>query len=101
MPETLADELTDIPTARAWSSDLLAWRVALFRCMPLPGTFSLVWKVAQLPLYAQPANAPLRCIGYPVLDCTASDVLIGLGALLAPFVATRAGKFSSAFAPQR
>jgi len=80
----------DRPAGGAWCRDPDAWRFVLARYLPALGAFSLLWEILQLPLYTLWAEAPPAYIAYAVLHCTAGDVLIGAGALLAALIATRA-----------
>ncbi|HBO1414539.1 hypothetical protein [Pseudomonas aeruginosa] len=54
-------------------------------------SFNLLWEIGQLPLYTLWAEAPPSAIAYAVLHCTLGDILIGVLALLAALIATRAG----------
>lgn len=81
----------DRPAGGAWCGDPDAWCYVLVRYLPALAAFNLLWEVAQLPLYTLWTEAPPAYIAYAVLHCTAGDVLIGAGALLAALIATRAG----------
>jgi hypothetical protein len=71
----------------------MAWRFVLLHYAPLLAAFSLAWELLQLPLYTLPAQAPPRDTAYALLHCSAGDVLIGTGALVAALVITRARAF--------
>jgi hypothetical protein len=71
----------------------MAWRFVLLRYAPLLSAFSLAWELLQLPLYTLPAQAPPRDTAYALLHCSAGDLLIGTGALVAALVITRARAF--------
>ena len=68
------------PDARRFIARYLAWLAGL----------SLVWEVAQLPLYTIWSEAPASKIAFAVAHCTAGDVLIGAAALLIALLAMRA-----------
>ena len=61
------------------------------RYLPALAVLNALWEVAQLPLYTLWWEAPPLSIAYTVLYCTLGDVLIGVGALLAALIVTRAG----------
>lgn len=80
-----------IAAREPWYRARPVWRFILFRFIPLLALLSLAWETAQLPLYTIWREAPWRDIAYAVIHCTAGDVLIGVFALFATLIATRAG----------
>jgi hypothetical protein len=74
-----------------WYRARPAWKFILLRFIPLLALLNLAWEMAQLPLYTIWHEAPWRDIAYAVVHCTAGDVLIGVFALLATLIVTRAG----------
>lgn len=78
-------------TAHIWHDDPAVWRFVLARYLAAFAPLSLLWEIAQLPLYTLWREAPPASIAYAVIHCTIGDVLIGILALLAALVATRAG----------
>ena len=87
----LWEQCTDRTAGGIWCGDPATWHFVLARYLPALGAFSLLWEIVQLPLYTLRAEAPPAYIAYAVLHCTAGDVLIGAGALIAALIATRAG----------
>ncbi len=63
----------------------------LRRFLPRLAICSLVWEVAQLPLYTLWAELRLEHIAW-VAHCTAGDVLIGMAALLLALILNGAGE---------
>ncbi|MFU4581410.1 hypothetical protein ACM71K_30300 [Pseudomonas aeruginosa] len=82
---------TDTDTPRHWHEDSHVWRFICVRYLIVLASFNLLWEIAQLPLYTLWAEAPPSAIAYAVLHCTLGDILIGVLALLAALIATRAG----------
>lgn len=82
---------SDTGRAHIWHDDPQVWRF-LFACyLVLFTPLSLLWEIAQLPLYTLWLQAPPASIAYALIHCTLGDMLIGILALLAALVATRAG----------
>lgn len=67
------------PEARRFIAGYLAWLAGL----------SLLWELAQLPLYTIWREAPPAEIAYAVAHCTTGDLLIGSAALVLALFATR------------
>ncbi|PKO72196.1 MAG: hypothetical protein CVU20_03350 [Betaproteobacteria bacterium HGW-Betaproteobacteria-14] len=78
--------------AHTWHDDPAVWRFVLGRYLTVFALLNLLWEIAQLPLYTLWREAPPAFIAYAVIHCTLGDVLIGVLALLAALVATRAGR---------
>lgn len=74
-----------------WYRARPAWKFILLRFVPLLAALNLAWEAAQLPLYTIWHEAPWRDIAYALAHCTAGDVLIGVFALMATLIVTRAG----------
>lgn len=81
----------DTGTPRIWHADPQVWRFVFARYLPVFTPISLLWEIAQLPLYQLWAQAPPATLAYVVIHCTLADMLIGVLALLAALAATRAG----------
>jgi len=73
-----------------WYCDSATWNFIAFRYVPLLGAFSLLWEIAQLPLYTLWNEGPPSFIAYAVVHCTLGDVVIGTLALLVALIATQA-----------
>jgi hypothetical protein len=73
-----------------WYSSPAAWRLIVLRFLPWLLGLSLAWEIAQLPLYTLWREAPATWIAFSVAHCTAGDALIGVSALAAALVLTRA-----------
>jgi hypothetical protein len=69
--------------AAVWYRDGVFWRAFLARYLPGVAVANLAWEFAQLPLYTLWTEASLGPMSYAVAHCTAGDVLIAGGALLA------------------
>jgi len=74
-----------------WYCDSASWNFIAFRYVPLLGAFSLLWEIAQLPLYTLWEEGAPSFIAYAVIHCTLGDVAIGTLALLVALIAARAG----------
>ncbi len=64
--------------SKMWCHDSQVWRFVFARYLPALAVLSALWE------------APPTSIAYAVFHCTVGDVLIGVGALLAALIATRA-----------
>lgn len=73
-----------------WYRDRQSWRFIFLAYVPALAVLSLAWEIAQLPLYTLWESA-LPEIAFAVAHCTGGDVLIGLSALFAALLLTRAG----------
>ncbi|MFZ3186167.1 MAG: hypothetical protein WA173_18730 [Pseudomonas sp.] len=73
-----------------WHDDPQVWRFVFTRYLGSFTAMSLLWEVAQLPLYRLWAEESIASITYVVIHCTLGDMLIGVVALLAALVVTRA-----------
>lgn len=80
-----------IDTARLWLEDSRVWRLVLVRYLVVFAPLSLLWEIAQLPLYSLWTQASPAFIAYAVIHCTLGDMLIAVLALLAALLVTRAG----------
>ncbi|MBI2297137.1 MAG: hypothetical protein HYU76_14125 [Betaproteobacteria bacterium] len=87
---TRGSENGAIPALR-WHQHREAWAFVALRFVPALAALSLVWEVAQLPLYTLWEEGMPQQVVFAVLHCTVGDVLIGLSALLLALTATRAG----------
>jgi len=78
-----------------WYHDPKVWCFVLARYLPALAVLNALWEIAQLPMYTLWYTlwweAPPLSIAYAVFHCTLGDVLIGIGALLAALIVTRAG----------
>lgn len=77
-------------TLRLWYEDPRVWRFFV-RYLIVFAPFSLLWEIAQLPLYTLWTQASPASIAYAVIHCTLGDMLIAVLALLAALLVTRAG----------
>lgn len=80
-----------IDKARLWYEDPRVWRFVFMRYLVVFAPLSLLWEIAQLPLYTLWTQASPASIAYAVIHCTLGDLLIGVLALLAALLVTRAG----------
>ncbi|OHC55452.1 MAG: hypothetical protein A3J25_01175 [Pseudomonadales bacterium RIFCSPLOWO2_02_FULL_63_210] len=80
-----------IDRARLWPEDPRVWRLVLVRYLAVFAPLSLLWEIAQLPLYSLWTQASPASIAYAVIHCTLGDMLIGVLALLVALLVTRAG----------
>jgi hypothetical protein len=78
-----------------WYCVRSVWEFILLRYIPLLALLNLAWETAQLPLYTIWYEAAWPDIVFAVVHCTAGDVLIGLFALFATLIATRAGPIAT------
>ncbi len=76
-----------------WFRDREAWRLIVRGYLPWLAALSLIWEVAQLPLYTLWTEAPPADIAFAVMHCTAGDLLIGSAALTISLLLTRSGSF--------
>ncbi|MBS0455985.1 MAG: hypothetical protein JSS44_01465 [Proteobacteria bacterium] len=53
---------------------------------------SLVWEIAQMPLYTMRAEPRLRSFAFAVAHCTVGDAVIGTSALIMALTLSRAGE---------
>lgn len=83
----------EAPSAPGWVWDRESWRYIFLAYVPTLAVLSLAWELAQLPLYTL-GESPLPEIAFAVAHCTGGDVLIGLSALFAALVLTRARALS-------
>lgn len=72
-----------------WYRDPRAWRFIGLQYLPWLAALSLVWELAQLPLYTI-WRSPLPQIAFAVMHCTVGDLLIATAALMVALVATHA-----------
>jgi len=75
----------------AWFRSRAAGRLLGARFVPALAGFSLIWEMAQFPLYTLWSSGSAAEIAFAALHCTFGDVLIGTGAPLLALIATRAG----------
>lgn len=71
-----------------------SWSFVLRRYLPRLTLCSLVWEVAQLPLYTLWASPPERIL-FAVAHCTLGDVMIGTVALVIALMLNRAGRHAN------
>ena len=83
--------MTGTGEVRLWHDDPHVWRFVFARYLAIFAPISLLWEIAQLPLYTLRSQAPPASVAYAVIHCTLGDMLIAVLALLAALVATRAG----------
>lgn len=83
--------MTAIGRTRLWHEDPQVWRFLFARYLVLFTPLSLLWEIAHLPLYTLWTQASPARIVYALIHCTLGDMLIGVLALLAALVVTRAG----------
>lgn len=81
-----------LQSSSRWYSDRAAWRLICLRYLPLLVGLNLAWEIAQLPLYTLWREAPASWIAFSVAHCTVGDALIGVSALAAALVLTRAAE---------
>ena len=79
-----------------WYRDAAARSLIRRRYLPWLAGLSLVWEIAQLPLYTIWDDGRPAYIAYAVLHCTAGDVLIGLAALAIALIITQVPSLRSA-----
>ena len=75
-----------------WYADRAAWQLIGLRYLPWLAGLSLAWEIAQLPLYTLWREAPASRVAFAVAHCTVGDALIGVSALAAALVLTRAAE---------
>ncbi len=80
----------EAPSASRWVRDRQSWRFIFLAYVPVLALLSLAWELAQLPLYTL-WESTLPEIAFAVAHCTGGDVQIGLSALFAALLLTRAG----------
>jgi hypothetical protein len=78
-----------------WYRDRGALAFIGARYLPALGGLSLLWEIAQLPLYTIWRQASGPYIAFAVVHCTIGDVLIGAAALGIALVLTSAGALGS------
>ena len=81
-----------LQSSSRWETDRAAWRLIGLRFLPWLAGLSLAWEIAQLPLYTLWREAPASWIAFSVAHCTLGDALIGVSALAAALVLTRAAE---------
>lgn len=74
-----------------WYRSPIAWSFIFKNYLPRLVVCSLVWEIAQLPLYSIWNESSLAWIAYAVMHCTTGDALIGTSALLIALTVNRAG----------
>jgi len=75
-----------------WYRDRDARRLIGLGYLPWLAGLDLAWEIAQLPLYTLWREAPASWIAFSVAHCTVGDALIGVSALFAALVLTRAAE---------
>lgn len=80
-----------IATARLWYEDPRVRRFVFMRYLVVFAPLSLLWELAQLPLYTLWTQASPASIAYAIIHCTLGDMLIAVLALLVALLVTRAG----------
>lgn len=75
-----------------WYLDAEARRLIAFRYLPWLVVLNLAWEIAQLPLYTLWREASAAYVAFSVAHCTVGDGLIGITALAAALVLTRAAQ---------
>lgn len=61
----------------------------LFRYVPWLALLSLIWEIAQMPLYTLWSEGSPAYIAFAIAHCTAGDVLIGTASLVLALIALR------------
>jgi uncharacterized membrane protein len=75
-----------------WYAHPASWSLILKRYLPCLALCSLLWELAQLPLYTLWEEARPGWIAFSVAHCTAGDILIGAAALILALILSRAGE---------
>lgn len=79
----------------AWYQERRGWRLIAERFLPWFAGLSLVWEIAQLPLYTLWTEAAPGYIAFSVAHCTVGDIIIGASSLMLALTAVRAGALAS------
>ena len=74
-----------------WITSRDSWRFILTAYLPRLALCSLIWEIVQLPLYTVWAAPHWQAMLFPVLHCTAGDIIIGGVCLLIALSLNRAG----------
>lgn len=74
-----------------WYACPESWSLILRQYLPGLAVYSLIWEMAQLPLYTLWAEARPGQIAFAVVHCTVGDILIGMAALLLALILLRSG----------
>lgn len=88
---TVASSSADDRTGMRWYHDPAALRFVAAAYLPWLGGLSLVWEIAQLPLYTIVSEREWWYVAYAVAHCTVGDVVIGGLSLVCALVVVRAG----------
>lgn len=83
-----------------WYSDGATWRLIGLRYLPWLAGLSLVWEIAQLPLYTLWTESSAGFVVFAVAHCTAGDVMIGAAALALALIVTGAQKATAWHTPR-
>ena len=75
-----------------WYARPQSWSFIGRRYLPRLAFCSLLWEVAQLPLYTLWAEASPAAIAYAIAHCTVGDAMIGTAALVLALTLSHAGE---------
>lgn len=75
-----------------WYTHPESWSFIFYRYLPRLTLCSLVWEIAQLPLYTLLSEPSLSRIAYAVAHCTLGDAMIGTAALFLALTLSDAGE---------
>lgn len=78
--------------AMNWYVRSESWAFIVRNFLPRLLLCSLVWEIAQLPLYTMRVAPRLRSVAFAVAHCTAGDAMIGTTALVVALTLSRAGE---------
>ena len=78
-----------------WYKQPESWSFILRRYLPCLVFYSLVWEIAQLPLYTLWAEPSWGRIIFAVAHCTVGDAMIGTAALILALILIRVGEWAS------
>ena len=78
-----------------WITSYDSWKFILTAYLPRLALCSLIWEIIQLPLYSLWAEPHWQAMLFPVLHCTAGDIIIGGLCLFIALTLNRAGEHSS------
>ena len=75
-----------------WITSRDSWAFILTAYLPRLALCSLTWEILQLPLYTLWAEPHWQAMLFPILHCTAGDIIIGGLSLLIALTLNQAGK---------
>lgn len=80
---------------RSWPVHKDSWSFIFKRYLPRLLLLSLIWEIAQLPLYTLATDSRSTWIAYAIVHCTLGDALIGMAALVGALTICRASEPSA------